>query len=55
MKLDHLAMYVKDLEAVRTFFMHYFGAFSNEIWLLADRVLRGMDITKVASRDPKEI
>lgn len=32
MKLDHLAMYVKDLEAVRTFFMHYFGASSNEMY-----------------------
>ena len=32
MKLDQLAMYVKDLEAVRTFFMHYFGASSNEMY-----------------------
>lgn len=32
MKLDHLAMYVKDLEAARAFFMQYFGASSNEMY-----------------------
>lgn len=32
MKLDHLALYVKDLEATRTFFMRYFGASSNEMY-----------------------
>lgn len=32
MKLDHVAMYVKDLEAARTFFMQYFGASSNEMY-----------------------
>ncbi len=28
MKLDHIALYVKNLESARTFFMHYFGATS---------------------------
>lgn len=32
MKLDHLAMYVKDLEAARSFFVRYFGASSNEMY-----------------------
>ena len=32
MRLDHLAMYVKDLEAARTFFTRYFGASSNEMY-----------------------
>lgn len=30
MKLDHLAMYVKDLEAAKAFFVQYFGASSND-------------------------
>ena len=33
MKIDHFAMYVKDLEAARSFFMRYFGASSNEYFL----------------------
>ena len=32
MKIDHFAMYVKDLEAARSFFMRYFGASSNEMY-----------------------
>lgn len=32
MKIDHLAMYVNDLEAARTFFMKYFGASSNNMY-----------------------
>lgn len=32
MKLDHVALYVKDLENVRTFFMRYFNAVSNEMY-----------------------
>lgn len=32
MKLDHFAMYVKDLEAAKTFFTQYFGASSNEMY-----------------------
>ena len=32
MKLDHVALYVKDLETVRTFFMRYFNAVSNEMY-----------------------
>ena len=32
MKLDHLAMYVKDLEAAKAFFVQYFGASSNEMY-----------------------
>lgn len=32
MKIDHIAMYVADLEEVRGFFMKYFGAVSNEIY-----------------------
>lgn len=32
MRLDHLAMYVKDLEATRSFFVRYFGASSNEMY-----------------------
>lgn len=32
MKIDHLAMYVKDLEATKKFFIHYFGASSNEMY-----------------------
>ena len=30
MRIEHIAMYVNDLEKVRTFFMRYFGATSNE-------------------------
>lgn len=30
MKIEHIAMYVKDLEATRAFFMKYFGAKSND-------------------------
>ena len=30
MRIEHIAMYVNDLENVRTFFMRYFGATSNE-------------------------
>ena len=26
MRIDHFAMYVKDLEAAKSFFMRYFGA-----------------------------
>ena len=29
MKIEHIAMYVTDLEAVREFFVKYFGAISN--------------------------
>lgn len=30
MKIEHIAMYVNDLEGAREFFIHYFGAVSNE-------------------------
>lgn len=30
MKIDHIAMYVNDLESARIFFIRYFGAKSNE-------------------------
>ena len=30
MKIEHIAMYVKDLEAAKDFFIRYFGAVSNE-------------------------
>lgn len=30
MKIEHIAMYVKDLEGARDFFVNYFGAVSNE-------------------------
>lgn len=30
MKIEHIAMYVKDLESARKFFMTYFGAASND-------------------------
>ncbi|MDE6406367.1 MAG: VOC family protein [Lachnospiraceae bacterium] len=30
MKIDHVAMYVKDLEAARQFFIRYLGAASND-------------------------
>ena len=32
MKLEHIAIYVKDLESMRTFFMQYFQASSNEMY-----------------------
>lgn len=32
MRLDHIAMYVNDLEATKTFFTSYFGATSNEMY-----------------------
>ena len=32
MKIEHVAMYVSDLEKARTFFMQYFGAASNECY-----------------------
>lgn len=30
MKLNHIALYVRDLEAAKLFFLHYFDAVSNE-------------------------
>ena len=30
MRIEHIAMYVNDLEKARTFFIKYFGAISNE-------------------------
>ena len=30
MRIDHIALYVNDLEGARSFFMHYFGAQSND-------------------------
>lgn len=30
MKIEHIALYVKDLEGAKTFFCKYFGAISNE-------------------------
>lgn len=32
MKIDHVAMYVRDLEAVKDFFVRFFGAVSNEMY-----------------------
>lgn len=32
MKIDHIAMYVNDLENARAFFIKYFGVASNEIY-----------------------
>lgn len=32
MKIDHVAMYVHDLENVKDFFMHYFNATCNELY-----------------------
>ena len=32
MKLDHIALYVKDLEATRMFFTRYFGARANPMY-----------------------
>ena len=32
MKIEHIAMYVSDIEKARTFFMQYFGAASNELY-----------------------
>ena len=32
MKIEHVAIYVKDLEAARAFFMKYFDAVSNEVY-----------------------
>ena len=32
MKIEHVAMYVNDLEAVRLFFVRFFGAVSNEMY-----------------------
>lgn len=32
MKIDHIAMYVNDLEAAKEFFIKYFGAVSNEMY-----------------------
>ena len=32
MKLDHIALYVKDLEAARLFFTRYFGARANPMY-----------------------
>lgn len=32
MRIEHIAMYVNDLEATRAFFMKYFHAVSNEIY-----------------------
>lgn len=32
MKIDHLAMYINDLEATKEFFIRYFGATANEMY-----------------------
>lgn len=32
MKIDHIAMYVNDLEAVKHFFERYFGAVANDLY-----------------------
>lgn len=32
MRIEHVAMYVNDLEAARAFFMEYLGAVSNEMY-----------------------
>ncbi len=32
MKIDHMALYVADLEATKDFFIFYFGAVSNEMY-----------------------
>ena len=32
MRIDHVAMYVKDLERARIFFMRYFHAVSNDVY-----------------------
>lgn len=32
MRIEHIAMYVNDLEKVRDFFLKYFGATSNEVY-----------------------
>ena len=32
MRIEHIAMYVNDLEAAKDFFMKYFGAVSNEVY-----------------------
>lgn len=33
MKIEHLAIWVKDLEAMRNFYEHYFGAESNDKYI----------------------
>lgn len=32
MKINHVAMYVRDLEAVKDFFVRFFDAVSNEMY-----------------------
>jgi lactoylglutathione lyase len=32
MRIAHIAIWVKDLEVMRSFYMHYFGARSNELY-----------------------
>lgn len=32
MKINHIALYVKDLECVKNFFIHYFGATANNLY-----------------------
>lgn len=32
MRIEHVVLYVEDLEAARSFFMRYFGAASNELY-----------------------
>ncbi len=32
MRIEHIALYVKDLEAARHFFQHYLGAASNQLY-----------------------
>lgn len=32
MRIDHIAMYVKDLEGVKAFFVKYFGATANDMY-----------------------
>ena len=32
MRIAHIAIWVNDLEAMRAFYMHYFGAVSNELY-----------------------
>lgn len=33
MKIDHLALWVRDIEAMRGFYIRYFGAQSNELYV----------------------
>jgi lactoylglutathione lyase len=45
MRIAHIAIWVSDLEAIRSFYMHYFGAASNELYHNQQKQFRSYFLT----------